>query len=314
MTTENDLRNRPPRTWTRVAPVVGAVAAVGLAVGAAFLIEQAPRVQAPAAVAVPAVPVSDTDADGPASASPSSTTLPGWGAPTPAASATEAPVTVQPTPTAPTVAPTMPASTPMPTQTQRTSSNGAESERVDAAWARTTAAVTGIPERALLAYAAADLALDQEAPGCYFGWNTVAAIGSIESRHGSFGGATLGSDGVARPSIIGVALTGSGVARITDSDGGRLDGDSTFDRAVGPLQFIPTTWARWASDGNGDGVRNPQQIDDAALAAARYLCAANRMDTPEGWRRAVLAYNNSDAYVTSVAETANRYARAVLAE
>ena len=55
--------------------------------------------------------------------------------------------------------------------------------------------------------------------------------------------------------IIGLPLDGShGVKRIEDTDDGRLDGDPVFDRAIGPLQFIPTTWEDWASDADGDGV------------------------------------------------------------
>ena len=46
-----------------------------------------------------------------------------------------------------------------------------------------------------------------------------------------------------------------------------------LDRAVGPMQFLPASWARYGADGNGDGVRDPHQLDDAALAAAAYLCA-----------------------------------------
>lgn len=185
-------------------------------------------------------------------------------------------------------------------------------DRVDPAWARQVAAATGVPVRALLAYASADLTVDAEQPGCGIGWNTLAAIGAVESGHGTHGGATLGQDGHPSPPIRGIPLDGQreGVAAIADTDDGVWDGDVTWDRAVGPMQFIPSTWARWEADGNGDGVGDPNQIDDAALAAVHYLCASGNMTTPDGWRAAVLSYNRSDAYADQVAQIANGYASA----
>ncbi|QZN86853.1 lytic murein transglycosylase [Cellulomonas sp. C5510] len=180
---------------------------------------------------------------------------------------------------------------------------------VDVLWAERIAARTGIPVRAVLAYGAADLAVDAEQPGCGLGWNTLAAIGSIESGHGSHGGAVLGDDGRSVPEIRGVPLDGDGVAAIPDTDDGTWDGDVVWDRAVGPMQFIPTTWARWGADADGDGISDPDVLDDAALAAARYLCADATMTTSEGWRAAVLTYNRSDEYADSVARIATEYAR-----
>lgn len=180
---------------------------------------------------------------------------------------------------------------------------------VDQAWLAKTAAATGIPVRALLAYAAANLELRVEKPGCALGWNTIAAIGLVESGHGTHAGSAIGADGVARPPILGMTLDGSqGVAAIRDTDDGALDGDTRWDRAVGPMQFIPSTWATMGADGNGDGVQDPQNIDDAALAAARYLCTASTMTTPSSWRAAVQSYNNSTPYIDSIAAAANRYA------
>ncbi|MBT2499366.1 lytic murein transglycosylase [Agromyces sp. ISL-38] len=179
---------------------------------------------------------------------------------------------------------------------------------VDPAWIVRIAVATGIPERALSAYARAHVALAAEDPACGLDWATIAAIGSIESGHGSYGDAVLDENGRAQPSIIGRALNGDGVATIRDTDGGVLDGDVTWDRAVGPMQFIPSTWSRWASDGNGDGVTDPHQIDDAALATARYLCASGSMTSPEGWRAAVFSYNHDNDYVDKVARFARQFA------
>lgn len=180
--------------------------------------------------------------------------------------------------------------------------------RPSSVWVSRVAASTGIPARALQAYGAAQLRMRAEQPRCQVGWNTLAALGWIESGHGTHGGATIGTDGYARPVILGPRLSGDGFAAVRDTDGGRLDGDAVWDRAVGPLQFIPSTWARWAADGNGDGRTDPDQIDDAALAAARYLCHAGDLSDAATWRRAVFSYNHSDAYVASVAQRAVQYA------
>ena len=184
------------------------------------------------------------------------------------------------------------------------------SVRVDAAWSARVAASTGIPQRALEAYALADLVIDAEQSGCGIGWNTLAGIGAIESDHGRHGGAVLEGDGYPSPPIRGPQLDGNGNAAIGDTDRGAWDGDTEWDRAVGPMQFIPDTWSRWGADGNGDGVADPNQIDDAALAAARYLCHSGAMTSTEGWRAAIFSYNHLDAYVNDVAAVANRYAEA----
>jgi membrane-bound lytic murein transglycosylase B len=176
--------------------------------------------------------------------------------------------------------------------------------------ARQVARTTGIPRRALTAYVAAAATIARDAPACRLAWNTLAAIGASESSHGTFAGGTVDSGGVARPRVVGVPLDGSGGNRaIRDTDGGLLDGDTTWDRAVGPMQFIPTTWDSWGADGDGDGRVDPHDIDDAALAAARYLCAAGTdLSGSAGWSRAVLAYNNSGDYARRVARTATEYA------
>lgn len=180
--------------------------------------------------------------------------------------------------------------------------------RIDPEWTSQMAAATGIPERALAAYAFAHVSIAEEQPECSLDWTTIAAIGSIESDHGSHAGSVLDEYGNVQPAIIGRALDGDGVAKIADTDGGLFDGDVTWDRAVGPMQFIPSTWAKWASDANGDDLADPNQIDDAALATARYLCASGPMTSPEGWRAAVFSYNHDNDYVDKVATVANRYA------
>jgi membrane-bound lytic murein transglycosylase B len=155
---------------------------------------------------------------------------------------------------------------------------------------------------ALDAYLRAAMDTGAEMPGCGIPWWLLAGIGRVESGHGTFATSTLDPGGTARPSIIGIPLNGgNSTAVITDSDGGTLDGDTTHDRAVGPMQFIPSTWARYAADGNGDGFADPQNLYDAAHAAAWYLCTAGGdLTTDAGIRRAIYSYNHSDAYVAKV--------------
>lgn len=171
-----------------------------------------------------------------------------------------------------------------------------------ASWARALAPALGIDQRALSAYGAAQLAIRRLAPHCRLSWPTLAGIGWVESRNGSYGGASVDPDGVVRPTIIGPALDGSaGLALIRSTDGGRLDGDTVYDHAVGPMQLLPSTWRRY-------GRGNPSDYDAAALAAARYLCARSPMATADGWRKGVLAYNHSASYLADVRAAAGWYA------
>ena len=181
-----------------------------------------------------------------------------------------------------------------------------------ASWATTISEKVDVPARALQAYGLADLAVRAEDKGCNLSWVTIAGLARIESNHGRYRGAQIGANGDVSPRIVGVPLDGTGGNRtIGDTDGGVLDGDSALDRAVGPLQFIPSTWAKWRSDGNGDGIADPNNIDDAALAAGRYLCANGRdLSTGSGWREAVLSYNASDEYGRRVYAAADSYASA----
>ena len=184
---------------------------------------------------------------------------------------------------------------------------------VDADWLDATSAATGIPSRALAAYAGAALVKAAQMPECGISWNTIAGIGATESDHGRHGGSTVAPDGTVTPPIYGPPLDGgAGVEHIADSDGGAIDGDATIDRASGPFQFIPQSWRNWHVDGNGDGVEDPQNIDDSALATANYLCRVSTgMDTQEGWNAAVAGFNSPQSYRDTVARFAVRYAEAV---
>lgn len=176
-------------------------------------------------------------------------------------------------------------------------------------WASGMAAKLGIPVTSLEAYGYAAAAVAQTDPECGIGWTTLAGIARVESRHGEHDGSTVAADGTIRPGIRGIPLDGrTGVAHIRDTDRGVLDGDKTFDRAVGPFQFIPSTWVRFGVDANGDGIASPDNIDDAGLTAARYLCASGGdLRTSDGWQKAVLAYNHSMEYVREVKGRADEY-------
>jgi Transglycosylase SLT domain len=181
-----------------------------------------------------------------------------------------------------------------------------------AGWAQQVGNHVGIPPVAMQAYGYAELVLAQTSPGCHLSWTTLAAIGSVESNHGRANGAALSPDGQALPQIIGLPLDGEGGRqRITDTDRGQLDGDPVLDRAVGPMQFIPSTWQQVGLDADNDGADNPHDIDDAALAAANYLCGDGRdLATARDWWAAILSYNDVRRYAMSIFDTANRYGAA----
>ncbi|NUO89238.1 MAG: lytic transglycosylase domain-containing protein, partial [Dermatophilaceae bacterium] len=146
---------------------------------------------------------------------------------------------------------------------------------------------------------AAYTAAAEKKRSCHIPVMLLAAIGEVESS--SLRGRRLDASHDAVPPVRGPALTGGSYAAIRDSDGGRYDGDPVWDRAVGPMQFIPATWRIWGADGNGDGIRDPQNIEDATLAAANYLCAGGRdLSQAADLRAAVLSYNHSQRYLSTV--------------
>ena len=100
-------------------------------------------------------------------------------------------------------------------------------------------------------------------------WHVLAAVGEVESNHGENMG----------PSIAG---------------------------AMGPMQFLPSTWETSGVDGNGDGTANIMDPRDAIPAAAGYLKAGG---APKDWYRALFTYNHADWYVVKVLGVAEGYRR-----
>jgi membrane-bound lytic murein transglycosylase B len=169
--------------------------------------------------------------------------------------------------------------------------------------------VAGIPHAALAAYVTAARGIDRTDATCHLRWWLLAGIGFVESGHAASGGSSRpGWNGIAHPGIYGPMLDGRhGFAAIQDTDGGRLDGSRKWDRAVGPLQFLPSTWRTWgAMHGR---MLDPQDIRAAASAAAGYLCAGSAdLATASGLATAVFSYNHSFDYVRLVLSVAARYA------
>ena len=174
-----------------------------------------------------------------------------------------------------------------------------------------------IPDSALAAYQRAAAVLLQADKQCHLEWTLLAAIGQVVTGHGSTGDSELGTSGVMRPKYVGKPLVGTQGTRIPDSDAGRLDGDNRFDRPVGPMQLAPSTWAVVGVDGDGDGRRNPYDIDDASLAVSVLLCqgdddlrkrhgrvsAVKRVNDDRTFIETVLAVDR--AYRTQLSETAD---------
>lgn len=151
------------------------------------------------------------------------------------------------------------------------------------------AVVERVPTAALAAYRRAATVINWSDAACGLGWDLLAGIGEVESDHGR-----------SVPRVAG---------RLPDTDGGQYDGDTTHDRGVGPFQFLPATWTSVRVDADGDGTRDPADLDDAALGAAVYLCSGDEdLATADGRRTALARYNPAPGYAALVLEQADAYA------
>lgn len=143
----------------------------------------------------------------------------------------------------------------------------------------------------------------QAAAGAYcdgLPWQVLAAVGWVESRHAD--GRADPATGDVNPRIYGPALDGTnGTRALRGTDG-------AWQRAEGPMQFLPSTWARWKTlaPGRPGGSRpSPHNAWDAIHTAARYLCAGQ--PTIDDVEQALLRYNRSSAYVDDVLAKAAEY-------
>ena len=213
------------------------------------------------------------------------------------------------TPVIPNEAIEAPASVPVPGAIAPALPDGSADSVVSADAVVSGASRNGIPAPAIAAYQRAAQIIDSVDESCNIPWELIAGIGRVESDHGRYGGSTLTEGGVSTPGIYGIALNGkNGTQAINDTDGGELDKDTVFDRAVGPMQFIPSTWQVVQVDADGDSKRNPQDIDDAALATAVYLCSGkDNLSTRKGQEAAVFRYNHSQDYVNLVLRIMEAY-------
>ncbi len=174
--------------------------------------------------------------------------------------------------------------------------------------------VADIPPRMLAAYRHAARQVGKHVPKCQgMRWPILAGIAKVESNHAV--GRNVAGNGDIRPRIYGVLLNGSGAGGNTtvfpDTDGGRWDGTAAGERAVGPFQFLPSTWDGVGKDANGDKTADPHNADDAALGAAVYLCGNGRDLTNESQlRAAIFQYNRSNTYVANVRGWIDQYTAA----
>ena len=144
------------------------------------------------------------------------------------------------------------------------------------------------------------MAAAQTCPG--LPWQVLAAIGWNESRHAD--GRADPTTGQVSPPIIGLALDGSGGLEAIP-DHSEPDG---WAHALGPMQFLSTTWAQWATlapDRPPGATPDVNNAWDSIFSAANYLCGSNgRVDDV---RAVVRRYNHSDRYVDEVLTKATAY-------
>ena len=95
---------------------------------------------------------------------------------------------------------------------------------------------------------------------CHLTWPLLAGIGKVETDHGRSWGAAarITATGEVVPTILGPVLNGhNGTALVLDTDGGAYDHDRQYDRAVGPMQFVPATWPSSAATATATASRTP---------------------------------------------------------
>jgi hypothetical protein len=178
-----------------------------------------------------------------------------------------------------------------------------------AVWAARVGSALNVPDVAMQAYGYAQYVLEQSDPSCHLSWSTLAGVGEVESHHGQAGGAVLEPTGRSSPAIVGPSLDGQqGRALVRDTDAGAYDGDATYDRAMGPLRLMPAIWSAYAVDADGDGILDPYDLDDSALALGQLLCSGvEDLRKASDWNAAIARYRPGTAYARSVFTVADQY-------
>lgn len=166
-----------------------------------------------------------------------------------------------------------------------------------------------IPLSALAAYQRTEVVMADAMPTCRLDWTVLAAVGQVLTDHGRQGGDTaIDDEGRVDPAIVGAAIRDTRGRRLADTDAGSLDGNRRHDQAVGPMLLAPAAWRDIGVDGDADGARDPQDIDDAALAAAVLLCVeGDNLRRPRQLARALKRMNDAEEFVTAVPEVAAAY-------
>ncbi|QYJ04219.1 hypothetical protein KUV85_00630 [Nocardioides panacisoli] len=166
------------------------------------------------------------------------------------------------------------------------------------------------PSVAIAAYLHAAAVIDAAAPGCHLDWTLLAGLGDALTDHGRLSGDhRLDDRHRVRPAIVGDRLRDDAGQRVPDSDAGKLDGDDRHDRAVGPMLLSPSAWRTIGVDGDADELRDPQDLDDAALATAVLLCSTGADLTDLRERRDTLLETYGDeAFVMRVLALTTQYA------
>ncbi len=165
-----------------------------------------------------------------------------------------------------------------------------------------------IPPVVLAAYESAATELAKEQPNCHLPWELLGGIGYVESDNADNGAVNVAGE-MLQP-ILGPALNGTdGFALILNTDPA-MDGPGTYARAVGPMQFLPSTWQVFGKSATGR-TPDPENVFDAALTTAAYLCdGGGDLSTRNGLLGAVYRYNQSWQYVSLVLTWAGLYAGA----
>lgn len=173
--------------------------------------------------------------------------------------------------------------------------------------ARLTASIDGLGIRVVTvdAYLRAASTMDDQPAECAIDWASIGGVARVESHHGTYLGRSVLASGDLSSPLLGLLLGGAGVATVRDTDGGALDGNAEFDRALGPMQFLPRTWRVFEVDGDNDGDTDPQNMYDATATAAAYLCNLGLTKGTADFSQRLLGYNASNTYVIKVMSSAS---------